>query len=410
MNISQIEHRERALKTWGAELHTKVKLIEAKGIKAADKAAAINSIAPEFREWEAERDNLKRAREVNAAVADKMGYADSATKAMSPVASPLNVSTAQYKSLFEAARNRLPSYRIECDDVSIKSPFVESGFTSGGLPNTLLPGLTLDLPYEPDRAFAHFKQMPAPESIGVEYVQHTSNTNPASAVAELGTKPDLGMVLTTVSQKYQKIAALASVSSEAIWDFSAFMSFVPQELQRAVIDAETNEVINGSGSSPHLLGLLNTSGVLTRAMSSDTPLDAIRKAINDIRVGTSFAAANLILMHPTTLSDLTLQKATTGAYLLNPDDPNAIGDIRSIFGLKVVTNTAIAAGTAVVLDSNFVYAWTRRGLTIDMNSTGSDGSTNYWTQNAVSFRCEERIAIGVARPTTVNIVTGLPSS
>ena len=70
----------------------------------------------------------------------------------------------------------------------------------------------------------------------------------------------------------------------------------------------------------------------------------------------------------------------------------------------------VPAGTAIVADSQFIYAWIRHGLTIDMNSLGSDASTNYWTQNAVSFRCEERIAIGLARPTAVNIVTGLPSS
>jgi hypothetical protein len=49
-------------------------------------------------------------------------------------------------------------------------------------------------------------------------------------------------------------------------------------------------------------------------------------------------------------------------------------------------------------------------MTLDVNSLGSDATTNYWTQNAVSFRVEGRWAIGLARPTAVNIVTGLPSS
>ena len=105
-----------------------------------------------------------------------------------------------------------------------------------------------------------------------------------------------------------------------------------------------------------------------------------------------------------------MQKATTGAYLLNPDDPAALGDLRSIFGCKVVTNAYVPAGTAIVADSQWIYAWTRHGMTIDINSLGSDSSTNYWTQNAISFRAEERIAIGVARPTAVNIVTGLPTA
>jgi HK97 family phage major capsid protein len=159
-----------------------------------------------------------------------------------------------------------------------------------------------------------------------------------------------------------------------------------------------------------MLGILNTSGVLTRTIGSDTPIDALRKAINDIRVSSSFAKADLILTHPTTWADLTLQKSTTGQYLLNPGDPAALGDLNSVFGCKVITNTYVPAGTAIVADSSWIYAWTRQSLQIDINQYGSDSSTNYWTQNAVSFRCEERVAIGVARPTAVNLVTGLPSS
>jgi hypothetical protein len=130
-----------------------------------------------------------------ATAAGDAGHAPTVTaKNVSRVASPLNIPVSEYKGMYHAAVKRLPSYRVDIDhaDVTVKSPFAESGFTSGTLPPTLLPKLTLDLPYQPDRAFAHFKQMPAPESIGVEYIQHTGNTNPAAAVAELGTKPDLG--------------------------------------------------------------------------------------------------------------------------------------------------------------------------------------------------------------------------
>ena len=335
------------------------------------------------------------------------------TKAVAnAVPSPLAVPISEYKGLYEAAVRRTP-YRIDTSrlaDVSTKAAFSEGSFSSGNLPAVLMPQLTLDLPYEPNRAFAEFRQFASPESRAIEYVQHTGNANPAAPVAELGTKPDIGLELTTVTTAFTKIAALASISMEALDDFSAFMSFVPAELMRAIVDAETNQVLNGTGSSPQMLGLLNTSGTLTRAIGSDTPIDCLRKAINDLRVGSSFVKANLVLTHPTTWSDLTLQKSTTGQYLLNPGDPNALGDLDNVFGCRVITNTSCPAGTAVVLDTQWVYAWTRRGLTIDVNAHGSDANTNYWTQNAVSFRCEERIALGVARPTAVNIVTGLPSS
>ncbi len=141
----------------------------------------------------------------------------------------------------------------------------------------------------------------------------------------------------------------------------------------------------------------------------DTPLDCIRKDINDLRTGSAFARANLIIMHPNTWADLQLLKNTQGSYLLNPSDPNALGALNDVFGVPVIATTKIAAGTAIVADTTqAVLAWTRMAPTLDVNSYGTDGTTNQWTQNAVSFRVEERIAIGVMRPTALNIVTGLP--
>jgi len=124
-----------------------------------------------------------------------------------------------------------------------------------------------------------------------------------------------------------KIAATASLSTEVIQDYGNFAGWLPRELNRAIVDARTNQVVNGNGSGANMLGLVNVSGILTRSIGSDTPVDCIRKAINDIRVGSSFAKADLILMHPTTHADLTLQKSTTGQYLLDPENPARLASL-----------------------------------------------------------------------------------
>ena len=70
----------------------------------------------------------------------------------------------------------------------------------------------------------------------------------------------------------------------------------------------------------------------------------------------------------------------------------------------MLTNTKIAAGTAIVFDTTkAVQAWTRLGLELMTNQF----DTTSWTTNAISFRAEERIAIGVVRPTAICTVTGL---
>jgi Phage capsid family len=331
--------------------------------------------------------------------------------------SPMHAGQEQFKGLFEAAKHRAP-FRFEIGEKGMSdwgigyktagAPVSESGF--GGLPSILMPQLTLGLPYEPDRAFTHFlgADMPGPS---IEYLQHTGNTNPAAIVAELGTKPDIGIQLTTHTATATKIAGLASISMEALNDFTHFANFVPSELTRAVIDAETNYVLNGtggSGSLPGMTGVLNVSGTLARAVADgEAPIDTMVESFNDLRVGSAFAKADLVLTHPTTWTYLKTQKSTTGLYVLAQNNPNSIGDLADIFGVKVITSTRVPVGTAVVFDtSQAVLAWTRQGMTVETNYWGD----TEWTTNTVSFRCEERVTIGVQRPTAINIVTGLTAS
>lgn len=366
--------------------------------------ADLDQISADYDALDRDREAARLSRNVAAKLTgNARGYDCPETDAKAVNAPSLqHISNAEYKGLFEAVQRKLPSYKIES-----KAPFGETSFTSGSLPPVLLPQLTQQLPYEPDDLFKHFIQQKAPAASAVEWLQHTGNANPAAATAELAQKPDLGMELTTRTQAFTKIAALASFSTESLQDFSHFMSFVPAEMFRALIDARTDEIVNGSGSSPHMLGLLNQSGTLTRTLGSDTPVDCLRKAFNDLRIGSAFAHANLVAMHPTTWAEIQLQKSEGGLYLLNPTDPNAIGSLSDIFGVQVVQNTYIPAGTALVFDtSKAVLAWTRIAPSLEINQYG----TNEFNENYVTFRVEERVAIGVQYPAAINIVTGLPAS
>lgn len=324
--------------------------------------------------------------------------------------SPLHASHTELKQLFDAAKHRAGGFQVELgnkamgDDIRMKTagaPIAESGL---GLPSVIMPGLQLPLPYEPDRLFAHFPgvNMDGPSAA---FLQHTGNTNPAAPVGEGAAKPDLGMQLTEQIVRPTKIAALASVTMEALQDYESFVNWIPTELTRALIDAETDQIVNGSGTGANMTGILNVSGLLTRAQGADTPIDAIQKAFNDLRVGSAFATADLIAMHPTTWNAIRRQKTTFNSYILSPDP--STGQVESVFGVRVVVNTHIAAGTALVFDtSQAVLAWTRLGMTLQVNPYGD----TEWVNNLTSFRVEERIAIGVRRPSAVCNVTGLPTS
>src|SRR5271169_1649077 len=284
MSMQEIEAREREHRAKGIVLNKQVEIAKRDG--------TLKSVGAEIKQWLAESDRIKADKD-KAVMAAMKGYGSDSfaeNKAVGRQPSVLDIPEPAYRGLWDAVQRRQPSHRIDT-----KSPFGEGSFTSGGLPPVLMPQLTQQLPYEPDDIFDSLIQTAAPQASSVEWLSHTGNQNPAAATSELSQKPDLSMQLTTHSQAFTKIAALASFSTESIQDFSYFMQFVPAEMFRAARDARTNEVLNGSGSSPHMLGLLNTSGTLTRSLGSDTPIDRLRKSFNDLRVGSAFANANLVV-------------------------------------------------------------------------------------------------------------------
>lgn len=333
--------------------------------------------------------------------------------------SPLDLPAGELQAMFEAAKRKMP-YRTEISTkafgvggagappVGTKTPGAPiaegAPWPSGLLPPVLQEELTQDLRYEPDRLADHIPTIQL-DSPSIEYIVHTGNTNPAGAVEELGVKPDLGIQLDTRTAVPVKLAALASVSTEALQDFSYFASWVPRELSRAIINAETDQLVMGSGS-PEMTGFIATSGVLTRAYSNQdtTGLDTLIRATNDIRVGPAFGQADLIALHPTTWDWLKRSKTTTDAFVLSVMNPTEIGALDNLFGVKVITNTMIPEGTGLVLDTQLAARYyVRQALSIDMNPWGD----TEWTTNQISFRAEMRSTLAVLRPTAVSIVTGL---
>jgi len=337
--------------------------------------------------------------------------------------SPLSATQDQLHGMWEAIQ-RKQAYRMEIpavssagfqDEIGLKtagSPVSDSGLggppyspTPTGLPAVIQPGLTMPIRLEPDRLWAHLPGISV-DAPAIEYLAHTGDTNNPAVVAELGTASDVGMQLSTTVVTSTKIGALASASVEALQDFKYFASFIPSELSRLMINEETNYVANGGteGGPTGFTGILAISGTLTRSVGSDTPIDALQKSFNDLRVGSAYATADLVAMHPTTWNAIQRQKSSFNTYLLDPNP--ATGIVDSIFGVTVVVNTWIPVGTAIVLDTNqSLLAWTRSSLIVEANPYGDGWDSFYW-----QFRAWERIGLGIRWVDAINIVTGLPTS
>ena len=215
----------------------------------------------------------------------------------------------------------------------------------------------------------------------LEYIRHTSTTGSPAITAEGAPKPELKFNTDKVIATAQKLAAHTGISWESLTDWDAFNAYVQTEIMRQVVNVENAELLSGDGTTGHLTGLLSTSGILTHAVGTDTPLDAVEISIAAMRTGSSLAEANLLVLHPNTWSALRRTKDSQGRYLVDPDPTNAAGN--QLWGVEVLPTTQMTAGIGALLDTRkFGYVVIREALTF---RTGT--SDNDFVANIVRFIC-----------------------
>jgi hypothetical protein len=234
----------------------------------------------------------------------------------------------------------------------------------------------------------------------IAYFSATAAATGAAPVAEGALKPESNPTWTETEALVQKVAHYAKASDEVLSDFNDFMGLVSEELIRGLVHAETGQLLNGNGTPPNLLGLLNGSGILTRARGTDSNLDALLKASTDLRVGSSFTDPNLVIMTPENFQTIRLAKDGQGNYLLgNPLSP----DVPKLGNATIHLTSRMPANTALVLNSSeSVRVWVREAPSISSGLVDDDLITN-----KVALVAEERLAQAVVRPTAICKVTGL---
>jgi HK97 family phage major capsid protein len=209
---------------------------------------------------------------------------------------------------------------------------------------------------------------------------------------------------------------------EILQDHQAFAEWLPLALQQNVVNAESLALIqqNASGGpvGSEFNGLLATSGTLAQDATGLSFADALSLAYVQIRTGASFAEPDLVITSPATAAAAALRsKSTTGAYIFDvvrgPGSLNQQNEF-DVFGVRTVTSTQCPDGTAIVLSRHGggAVGWIRMGLEVMYNPYGgtTGAGTDLWRTNQYSWRAEERVSLSVPRPSSVAIVTNLPTT
>lgn len=249
------------------------------------------------------------------------------------------------------------------------------------------------------------------EAPTVRFLRENTLTLAATAVAEGQTKPTSDLDLQEVDAAVRKLAITAKLSSEMIDDFPQTATFLNSRLGYEVGAELDNQILNGSGIAPNLLGIRSTGGILTQAVGADTPLDAIFKAMSAIR-SIGFYQPDGIVISPNTWAKLRLLKDNNAQYFAGGPFYVPYGgggqlmelQVEKLWGLPVAITVKIPDGVALV--GNFrqcAFLFYRHGLSIGMGYSDDD-----FQRNLVSVRCEIRAALAVMRPSCFCEVTGLP--
>jgi HK97 family phage major capsid protein len=140
--------------------------------------------------------------------------------------------------------------------------------------------------------------------------------------------------------------------------------------------------------------------VLTQARGADTNIDAVFKAIQQIRV-TGLAEPDAIVMHPDNFTPIALYKATTGEYGFDVTVDNA-GVVR-LWGKLLIQSPVATVGTALVgAFREYSEIWRKMGMTIMVGLNSDD-----FTKNKRTVLGEFREALTIYRQIAFCKVTGL---
>jgi HK97 family phage major capsid protein len=239
----------------------------------------------------------------------------------------------------------------------------------------------------------------------VEWVEQDTRTNNAAETAEAtatgdgsGAAPESATTFVVRNTVTEDITHFIPATRRAIADAEQLQTIINSEVGDGVRERLDTQMASGDGSSPNLRGIYNTSGILTRALGTDSRSDAVHKSITQIRLG--FFEPTAVGIHPTDYQSIRLEKDANGNYIYGP--PSQAGP-PTIWGLTPVVSPVFTQGTPIV--GNYAMGatlWLREDLMVAL----SDQHSDYFVRRMVAVLGVLRAAFGVKRPKCFGTVTG----
>jgi HK97 family phage major capsid protein len=239
----------------------------------------------------------------------------------------------------------------------------------------------------------------------ISYMRETAYVNAAAPVLEGGIKPESTLTFEAATDPVRKIAHWLPVTEELLEDAPAISSYIDARLRMGVLQAESNQLINGDGTAPNLSGILDRVGLAPDIPRDTAPAQANHDVILEQMMaiyGSSYLMPDGIVLNPINWTPILMAKTATGEYFAG--GPFSPIQTPYLWGVNVALTPVMAAGTGLVgAFKTAAQIFRKGGVRVEASNSHSD----FFIKNLVAIRAEERLALAVYRPGAFGTVSAL---
>jgi HK97 family phage major capsid protein len=281
----------------------------------------------------------------------------------------------------------------------LKSVLVNTG-TSGASPETGFPTIGVELPGGPF-GFTHRRlsilsaltSIPV-TSAKVEFPKLTDNTDNAQVQADEGAakaSTDLGFIMEILPMA--TIAHYVTASKQVLADSPLLVEFINQVMLFSALKRFENLIVSGNGTTDKVSGLL-TQGT-TYVPAKGHASDMIGETIASL---TSLGfTPNLVIMNAFDYFDIISARDANGRYLAGGW---SAASPTSLWGVPTVPTAALAAGTAIAMDTTVVRVLDREEANLQVGFQNDN-----FVKNEVTLLAELRGNLAVQNPQGVDVIS-----
>lgn len=230
----------------------------------------------------------------------------------------------------------------------------------------------------------------------VDFVR-TTFTNAAAETLEAvsqvtGAKPESAVAFALVPVLIESIAHWIAVTRRAVADAKELKGIINKLGLYGLEERVDTQIINGSGVTPNLLGLIamlaQAPAIANQAFDTDI-IKTSRKAMTRVRVDGK-ATATATVLSPGDMEDLDLAVDLAGRYY--GAGPTGAGFTR-LWAKPVIESQALADGVGFVGDWRLAVLWDREQSTMRM----TDSHADFFIRNILVMLFEMRAGLGWLR-------------